>query len=170
MSVNCAKSPGPDGIPNWVWRDFAGVLGAPICAIWNNSIRTGYLPDIWKCANVAPLPKVTPPSQVQSDLRPVSLTPILIKELESFIFNWLWDILGDKIRKNQFGNVKKSSTTMALIELFDAWSKASDTPSTQIRILLIDFSKAFDLIDHNILLAKPWSTPSAHSVGTCLFS
>ena len=43
---------------------------------------------------------------------------------------------------------------MALLELFDAWAKASDSGGTQIRILLLDFRKAFDLIDHNILLAK----------------
>ena len=43
---------------------------------------------------------------------------------------------------------------MALIELFDAWAKASDMPGAQIRVLLLNFRKAFDLIDHNILLAK----------------
>ncbi len=154
LSINCTKSPGPDSMPNWVLRDFAGVLGKPVCAIWNNSLRSGCVPDIWKCANVVPLPKVTPPSKVDSDLRPVSLTAILIKELESFVFKWLWDILGSKIKKDQYGSVKGCSTTMALIELFDAWAKASDVAATQIRILFLDFRKAFDLIDHNILLAK----------------
>ncbi len=43
---------------------------------------------------------------------------------------------------------------MALIEMFDSWLKASDNASTQIRILLLDYRKAFDLIDHNILVAK----------------
>lgn len=38
--------------------------------------------------------------------------------------------------------------------MFDTWAKASDTTGTNIRILLLDFRKAFDLIDHNILLAK----------------
>jgi hypothetical protein len=43
---------------------------------------------------------------------------------------------------------------MALIELFDAWAKASDVHGAQICVLLLDFRKAFDLIDHNILMAK----------------
>ena len=154
LSINTTKSPGPDGIPNWVLRDFAGILGSPLCAIWNNTIRSGYIPSIWKAANVAPLPKVKPALAIESDIRPVSLTAIAIKELESFIFKWLWDILRPHIKSDQYGNIRGSSTTMALIELFDAWASASDIQGTQIRILLIDFRKAFDLIDHNILLAK----------------
>ncbi len=43
---------------------------------------------------------------------------------------------------------------MALIEMFESWSKTSDNASTQIRILSLDYRKAFDLIDHNILMAK----------------
>ncbi len=50
--------------------------------------------------------------------------------------------------------MKGCSTTMALTEMFDSWSKANDNASTQIRILLLDYRKAFDLIDHNILMAK----------------
>ncbi len=57
-------------------------------------------------------------------------------------------------KTDQFGSMKGCSTIMALIEMFDSWSKASDNPSTQIRILFLDYRKAFDLIDHNILMAK----------------
>jgi hypothetical protein len=154
LAIKCQKSPGPDGFPNWVLRNFAAVLGGPVCAIWNSSIRSGYIPDLWKSANVSPIPKVTPPKHIESDLRPVSLTAILMKELETFVFKWLWDILGVHIKSDQYGNIKGCSTTMALIEMFDSWAKASDTASTQIRILLLDYRKAFDLIDHNILMAK----------------
>ncbi len=132
LSINTTKSPGPDGIPNWVLRDFAGILGSPLCAIWNNTIRSGYIPSIWKAANVAPLPKVKPALAIESDIRPVSLTAIAIKELESFIFKWLWDILRPHIKSDQYGNIRGSSTTMALIELFDAWASASDIQGTQI--------------------------------------
>ncbi len=50
--------------------------------------------------------------------------------------------------------MKGCSTTIALIEMFDSCSKARDNASTQIRILLLDYKKAFDLIDLNILMAK----------------
>ncbi len=77
-----------------------------------------------------------------------------MKELETFIFRWLWNILGEHIKIDQYGSMKGCSTTMALIEMFDSWSKASDTASNQIRFLLLDYGKALDLIDHNILMAK----------------
>ncbi len=46
MAIKCQMSSGPDGLPNWVLCNFAGVLGGPVCAIWNNSIRSGHIPDI----------------------------------------------------------------------------------------------------------------------------
>lgn len=81
LAINTSKSPGPDYIPSWVLRDFAGILGGPICAILDNTIRQGYLPTIWKIANVAPLPKCSPALRVENDIRSVSLTAILCKEI-----------------------------------------------------------------------------------------
>ena len=54
----------------------------------------------------------------------------------------------------QFENVKKSSATHALVHLLHYWLSAFEEPNTLIRTCLIDFSKAFDRIDHNILLYK----------------
>ncbi len=56
-------------------------------------------------------------------------------------------------KTDQYGSMKGCSTTMAPIEMFDSWLKASYNASTQIRILLLDYKKVFDLIDHNILMA-----------------
>ena len=154
LNVNPNKSGGPDKIPTWLLHDFAGILGKPVCSIFNNSIRSGYIPYIWKCANIAPIPKASPPRHIETDLRPISLTAVLIKTLEGFIYKWLWKILKDHIKDNQFGTIKGSSTTFALIELLDTWGNATDTTDQSVRILLLDYSKAFDLIDHNILLHK----------------
>ena len=56
--------------------------------------------------------------------------------------------------KNQFGCVSNRSTTLALLKLTHEWFKASDKSNNIIRILFVDFTKDFDLIDHNILLKK----------------
>ena len=69
------------------------------------------------------------------------------KVLEGFVFNWLGPIVMPYIDPYQFTNVKRSSTT--LIHLVHYWLSALEQPNT-----LIDFSKAFDRIDHNILLYK----------------
>jgi hypothetical protein len=59
-----------------------------------------------------------------------------------------------KIKKNQFGAIPKSSTTFALITMFHKWTKDTDGNGATTRVVLFDFRKAFDLIDHNILATK----------------
>ena len=43
-------------IPNWVLKDYAGILSAPLCAVFNSSLREGFVNKVWKFANVCPLP------------------------------------------------------------------------------------------------------------------
>jgi len=57
-----------------------------------------------------------------------------------------------KLNPNQYGSVKKSSTSHYLISLYDFIFKALDTPNTYVIIVLLDLSKAFDLVDHNTLI------------------
>ncbi len=153
MDTNVQKAIGPDYIPNWVLRDLAGLISKPVCCIMNSSIREGLCPTMWKSANVCSIPKVNPPRSVGSDLRPISLTPTLSKQLESFIGKWLWDILEPKIGKDQFGGIRKCSTTHALIEMLHHWHVAAENGKIT-RVLLIDYSKAFDHVDHIKLLEK----------------
>ena len=55
---------------------------------------------------------------------------------------------------NQCGAVPKLSTTQALIHMVHHWSKETDGNGTTIRVTLLDYQKAFDLIDHKILVSK----------------
>ena len=50
-SIKIHKAPGPDGIPNWLLRDFSSLLCQPLAAIFNVSIREGSVPQIWKSAS-----------------------------------------------------------------------------------------------------------------------
>ena len=148
------KSSGPDEIPNWVLKNFSPVICRPVCSIFNSSILQGHVPSLWKCANVLPLGKVSQPRSIKSDLRLISLTAVLSKVLEGFVFNWLTAIILPHVDPFQFGCVKKSSTTHALVHLIHQWLAATETPQTVVRSCMIDFSKAFDRIDHNILIHK----------------
>ena len=154
LAIDCSKSPGPDGIPSWILRDFAGVLGKPLTAIFNASVREGYIPPEWKTANVTALPKVSPPQCIATDLRPVSLTPIVMKVMEGFVCQWIWDTIREKILPDQYGCMKRTGTTHALINLIHNWSSATDSLGSFVRILLIDFQKAFDHVDHSLVLQK----------------
>ena len=71
------KATGPDNIPPWTVRDYAQMLAAQITDIFNNSLREGVLPDLWKTATVVPLAKKHPPTTLERHIRPISLTPIL---------------------------------------------------------------------------------------------
>ena len=132
-NISLQKATGPDDIPNWVRKTSASLLAGPITSIFNASIAQGRVPTLWKSADGLPLPKISNPKSVDSDLRPISLTPVLSKLLEGFVFRWLLNHIKLSIDHLQFGNIKNCSTT----------------PGSIIRL-----SKAFARIDHNILLHK----------------
>lgn len=152
--INTQKSSGPDEIPNWLLKTCAPLISDPISSIFNSSIAQGFLPNVWKSADVLAIPKIPKPKSVDEDLRPISLTSVLSKILERFVFRWLSHYVWPHIDHYQYGNIKNSSTTHALIHLIHHWLAALETPGNTIRSCMIDFSKAFDRVDHNILLAK----------------
>lgn len=153
QKIKTTKSSGPDNIPNWLLQDLSKELSAPICAIWNASFRDSYIPAIWKSANTCPLPKVSPPLNIKKDLRPISLTPILSKGIEFFAREWFMNVFRPHIDKFQYGSQSECSTVIALAQLIHGWLQQLEN-NKAVRILLIDFSKAFDLVDHNILINK----------------
>ena len=146
------KAPGPDGIDAWILRDLAPLLAKPVAALFNSSLRDGHVPAVWKSANVCPLPKKHPPKAIEKDIRPISLTPILAKELERFVAKWIKSELKDSDAL-QFGNHAKVSTTHLLIDLVHHWAKALDDGNS-VQAVFIDFTKAFDKTDHSILMRK----------------
>ena len=156
MKLNLSKAPGPDGIPNWVLRDFAGYLAPPVASIFNASIREGCLPPIWKSATSCPVPKVKPPKLIEKDLRPISLTCVLSKNLETFVVKWLWEVILPFVDPYQFGALANCSTVHALIEVCHDWFMSTDNSKDKnhVHTVLIDYSKAFDRINPNILIQK----------------
>ena len=97
------------------------------------------------------IPKSIPCSTVDN-LRPIALTSVLLKVQESFVVDWINEDIHDEILESQFGGIWNSSTFLALLYLIHKWYEAIDTPNRIIRIIFLDFKKAFDLIDHNVLL------------------
>lgn len=148
------KSSCDELLSNRLLVELADVLAAPVCALINSSIRQGRVPDQWKIARVTPIPKVTPPLSIENDLRPISVTSGISKIAESFICKFFDMHFNDLIDHNQFGCASNRSTTHALIKLTDLIFRSSDNSKNIIRILFVDFSKAFDNVDHNVLLNK----------------
>jgi hypothetical protein len=153
-NINVRKALGPDAIPNWLLQDLSMYLAPAVCSLWNASIRDGYIPPIWKSADVCPLPKVTPPSRVDKDLCPISLTPILCKGLESHIRDWMLDFVKDIMDPHQFETLPGCLTTHVLMELVHLWLAGLVAHGSVVRVLFLDFHKAFDKVNHCILLSK----------------
>ena len=106
-------------------------------------------------ADVTPLPKTKPVKEIKKQLRPISLTPSISKIAEEFVVTGHVKpaVLGI-LDPSQFGAIPKSSATFALLEMVHEWSQGTDGNGSTIRSLLFDYRKAFDLIDHSILISK----------------
>ena len=121
LAINERKSTVPDNIPNWLLKECASVICGPVVSIFNASVNQGTVPTLWKCADVFPIAKISKPMSVDYDLRPISLTTTLSKVLEDFVFGWLRPVIMPQLGTRQFGEIKNSSTTHALVRVIHEW-------------------------------------------------
>ncbi len=111
-------------------------------------------PGDYKHGLVTPVPKVCPPADVSNDFRQISVLPHIGKILERVQLQLNQN---DILRPSQNGFTSGHSTTLALISITQPWFNATDNTCRDkvgIHALFIDFKKAFDLIDHGMLLIK----------------
>ena len=113
-SLQVSKAVGPDSIPNRLLKEFAPELAPSIRDIYNQSLREGDIPTLLKSSIVTPIPKVTPPSTIEKDFRPISLTCTVAKVMEGFTCSRLLPQLDGKIDPRQYSR-KGHSTTDALL-------------------------------------------------------
>ena len=146
------KSLGPNDLPQKLLQEFAPELATPFCDIINCALRSGIFPDAYKKAEIVPIPKVNPPRSL-SDLRPISKTPIGGKMIEKALMSELEKDIKGKLDNTQYGNCRGASTTHYLIKLTDQAFKSTDKGHAT-SIVTIDYSKAFDYVDHGVLIQR----------------
>ena len=101
------------------------------------------------------IPKQKPVKDINNHLRLISLTPIISKLAEEIVVNnYVRPAVMEKIDDKQFHTIPNSSSTHALISMLHTWTKDTDGNGSTTRVVLFDFRKAFDLIDHCILSQK----------------
>ena len=86
------------------------------------------------------------------ELRPISLTSVLSKVQESYAVEWTLENVQEEISVSQFGGLSGSSAVLALVYLVHNWYKNMDSMGKVVRVSLLDFRRAYDLINHNKLL------------------
>ena len=153
-SAKKPKSGVPGDLPRTIVQEFAVELAAPVQAIVNNIVQLGQWPNQWKQEYVSAIGKIPIPIS-EDDLRPISLTNFFSKVTEQFVVGWLLDFIGDKIDFRQYGGVKGNSTSHYIIEFLNFILMNQDsTDQTAILACMVDFKKAFNRLNHNLLITK----------------
>ena len=148
------KSHGYDNLSARLLKEAAGYIHKPLTYIFNLSLETGHFPEALKVAKVTPIYKKGPKSD-PGNYRPISVLPIISKIFEKLVNERLIDFLecNTILYKHQYGFRKKHSTKLSLINLINTLLKSLDEGKITLGIF-IDFKKAFDTINHSILLKK----------------
>ena len=148
------SSSGHDGISSSLLKDINQITVKTITLIINQSLLTGIFPDKLKIAKVVPVFKKENP-HMTGNYRPISLLPVISKIFEKIVFSQLYKYFNDNnlLYNSQYGFRKGHSCEYAAMEVTDKVFKHLDNKKLPLAIFL-DFSKAFDTINHKILLYK----------------
>lgn len=153
-TLTSSKATGPFSIPTNLLKMLKSYLSIPLKIIFNISFSIGCVPDQLKVATVIPVHKKDSTS-CMNNYRPISLLSIFNKIMEKLMYNRLvsfidkYSILYDK----QFGFREKHSTVQAILLITDQIRNAIENGLYSCGIFL-DFSKAFDTVNHSILIKK----------------
>lgn len=150
LGLDCKKSAGPDQIEPYFLKTAANLIADPISSIFNLSLFSGSIPKSWKSAFVLPLLKSGDPLALDN-YRPISRLSVLAKLYESLI--------NEQLKKNcilsctQSGFRQGHSTITAVTSVTNDIVNVLDNKKS-CAALFIDLSKAFDTVDHHLLLQR----------------
>ena len=148
------KSPGVDGIAPKILKETVEQMcrPAPLAHVFNMSLQEGIVPSEWKEANIIPLFKKGSRNK-SVNYRPVSLTSIICKLLETIIKDHMMDFLikHNLINPSQHGFLKAKSCLTNLLCCLEEITKWVDDGSP-VDVIYLYFQKAFDKVPHQRLI------------------
>lgn len=149
------KPAGIDGLENKLIKMVADIISPAICHIINLCFKESVCPSKWKIAKIIPLPKNAKMPFSGPNSRPISLLPCLGKLLERVVCDQIQDYFfqNNLITAFQHAYRKDYSTATALTQMTDDWLRAIDEQNL-VGAVMLDFTAAFDIIEHDILLEK----------------
>ena len=153
-SLDASKAIGLDGISPRIIKLSSEIISPTLLDIINASFITGNFPDSLKSARINPIHKGGAKCD-PANYRPISILPVISKIIEKHVTKHLFGYLNkyQLLHKSQSGFRKHHSCNTALIKLVDNWLKSIDNGET-VGAIFFDLRKAFDVVDHNLLLKK----------------
>jgi retron-type reverse transcriptase len=152
--IKNSKSMGPDTLTSRLLKLSEPYIADSLTYICNLCIQKSYFPFTFKTAKVIPIPKAKDMSDL-NNYRPISILSTVSKILERHVHKHLLQYLESKslVNNSQSGFRPHHSCQTALTKLTSTWL-TSINDSKLTGAVFLDFRKAFDLVDHNILLKK----------------
>lgn len=158
------KASSPDGIPMIFYQKLSESISSPLCIIFNKSVATNKFPEVWKIGFVTPIFKSGSKNDV-TNYRAISILCAVSKIFERLMARAIFDHVKSKITSVQHGFFPKRSTESNLLEYMTHLTESSMNGG-QVDAIYTDFSKAFDLVCHNTLIAKL----ELFNIGSCLLN
>ena len=141
-----------DGIPPFVLKNCAVTLAPLVHLVFSNILFLRKWPTIWKCSFITPIHKKESKNRVEN-YRPISIITSIIINIGEILFDFLYSKFHYKLSSRQHGFRKGHSTITQLLVFLDEIYTNYDKNVEQV-IIYLDFAKAFDNVDHAILLKK----------------
>jgi hypothetical protein len=154
QGLDVSSSMGPDGMHPMLLKSCAEHLSVPLYAIFNASLASGVLPQHWLVSEVVPIFKKGSRRHALN-YRPISLTSVVCKSLERLVVENLYGYIESNslLSDDQFGFRRGRSVEDQLLLTYDSVTDWLDS-GMLVDVVLFDFSKAFDVVCHSVLLDK----------------
>ena len=150
--IKTNKAQGPDKIHGKVLKECATSLAYPLSVLFNMCFKSGQLPCDWKTANIVPIFKKGSKTDIEN-YRPISLTSLVMKVFERIIRDELYLRCEQYLDRRQHGFLPKRSCTTLMVDYCDSLALSLNS-GIETDVVYFDFSKAFDTVNHDILLHK----------------
>ena len=152
MKLDANKAFQSSDIPIKLLKENVDIFSDFVCTSFNSSINVSKFPENLKLADITPTYKKGK-KDIKGNYRPVSILPNLSKIFEKHIFKQMSHFFENRLSKYQCGFRKGFSTQHCLLAMLEKWKRSVDNGKA-FGALLTDLSKAFDCLDHELLIAK----------------
>ena len=152
--IKTAKSFGIDNISSFFLKLALPFIENSLAALFNTSIETSQFPGSWKVARVTPIFKEGDKAE-KSNYCPISVLRVISRLFEKLVFDQLYQHMKENclFSPDQSGFLRLHSTLTCLLKNTDDWYSGLDLGQL-VGLIFIDFKKAFDTVDHEILCKK----------------